>query len=144
MRHVQLFKNVFSYHERWFSFKRNSPFMFRVKANTVNPIFEETVEYFLPHYHLGNHKIEAGHRVHTVHTLLFSRASGTVKRKLDEERGRTGSCSIYVWPWWGVVRVSVLSLLHSTQSFHGKGFSCWYQQPMLDIPSPDEYQMQLL
>jgi hypothetical protein len=45
--------------------------MFRVKTNTVNPIFEETVEYFLPYFHLGNHKIEAGHRVHSYCTVLL-------------------------------------------------------------------------
>jgi hypothetical protein len=43
--------------------------MFRIKTNTVNPIFEETMEYFLPHFHLGNHKIEAGHRVHKDSTI---------------------------------------------------------------------------
>jgi hypothetical protein len=69
----------FLFMELGFLLKFLSPFLFRVKANTVNPIFEETVEYFLPHFHLGNHKIEAGHRVHTVHTVLFSGASGTVR-----------------------------------------------------------------
>ncbi len=74
--------------------------MFRVKANTVNPIFEETVEYFLPHYHLGNHKIEAGHRVHTVHTLLFSRASGTGRE--SQTRRYDGQVVVpSVFGWWG-------------------------------------------
>jgi hypothetical protein len=39
----------------------------RVKSHAVNPIFEETMEYFLPHSHLASHRIEAGHSVHSVH-----------------------------------------------------------------------------
>jgi hypothetical protein len=69
--------------------------MFRVKANTVNPIFEETVEYFLPHFHLGNHKIEAGHRVHTVQTLLFSRHRLSMELDLQSLYGLL--CTAFHW-----------------------------------------------